>query len=60
VLALMGSAPSTHPLHTEGGVGGPMSLYRAGLGLAPFRPLGVAIVCFSTQAGFADVSPVVT
>jgi hypothetical protein len=37
-----------------------MSLYRAGLGLAPFRPLGVAIVCFSTQAGFADVSPVVT
>jgi hypothetical protein len=34
-----------------------MSLYRAGLGFAPFLPLGVAI---PHGLGFADVSPVFT
>jgi len=37
-----------------------MSLYRAGLRLALFLPLGVAMPLFETAAGFADVSPVVT
>ena len=36
-----------------------MSLYRAGLALAAFLPLGIALaVC--TALGFTDVSPVVT
>ena len=41
----------------------PMSLYRAGLRLALFLPLGVAIPPAAFPpcvAGFADVSPVVT
>ena len=37
---------------------GPMSLYRAGLRLAPFLPLGVAIAV--SALGFTDVSPVFT
>jgi hypothetical protein len=40
-------------------VGESMSLYRAGLRLALFLPLGVAIPSFD-GAGFTDVSPVVT
>lgn len=37
-----------------------MSLYRAGLRLALFLPLGVAMPLIEAAAGFADVSPVVT
>ena len=39
-------------------LGEPMSLYRAGLRLAPFLPLGVAIAV--SALGFTDVSPVFT
>ena len=38
---------------------GPMSLYRAGLRLAPFLPLGVAFAV-SAALGFTDVSSVFT
>ena len=41
-------------------VGKSMSLYGAGLRLALFLPLGVAMPRFAAAAGFADVSPVVT
>ena len=41
-------------------IGRSMSLYRAGLRLALFLPLGVAMPLFQAAAGFADVSPVVT
>lgn len=40
--------------------GSSMSLYRAGLRLALFLPLGVAMPLLQAAAGFADVSPVVT
>jgi len=36
-----------------------MSLYRAGLELASFLPLGIAITAFAAL-GFTDVSPVFT
>jgi len=36
-----------------------MSLYRAGLELASFLPLGIAFAVF-TALGFTDVSPVFT
>jgi hypothetical protein len=36
-----------------------MSLYRAGLELASFLPLGIAIAAFAAL-GFTDVSPVFT
>ena len=50
--------PSTHP--GSGAVGEPMSLYRAGLKLAFFLPLGVAMPPSHsrTPSGFADVSSV--
>jgi len=35
-----------------------MSLYRAGLELASFLPLGIALAAF-TALGFTDVSPVI-
>jgi hypothetical protein len=41
-------------------IGRSMSLYRAGLRLALFLPLGVAMPLLQAAAGFADVSPVVT
>jgi hypothetical protein len=37
-----------------------MSLYRAGLRLALYLPLGVAMPHFLAATGFADVSPVFT
>ena len=49
-----GSIPSScYPLS------GSMSLYRAGLRLALYLPLGVAILPDGSE-GFADVSPVIT
>jgi hypothetical protein len=54
--------PSTGSLHLRA-VSRPMSLYRAGLRLALFLPLGIAIPPAAFPpcgAGFADVSPVVT
>jgi len=36
-----------------------MSLYRAGLKLASFLPLGIAVAVFAAL-GFTDVSPVCT
>jgi len=52
--------PSTHP--GSGAVGEPMSLYRAGLKLAFFLPLGVAMPSSQsrTPSGFTDVSSVFT
>ena len=49
------------PAQDNDAVGEPMSLYRAGLKLALFLPLGVAMPpSFSrTPSGFADVSSVV-
>ena len=52
--------PSARP--GPAAVGGSMSLYRAGLKLAFFLPLGVAMplsTWWRTASGFTDVSPVV-
>ena len=40
-------------------VGGSMSLYRAGLKLALFLPLGVAMPLVRVPSGFTDVSSVI-
>ncbi len=41
------------------GISQSMSLYRAGLELASFLPLGIALAAI-TALGFTDVSPVFT
>ena len=50
------------PTHGNGAAGASMSLYRAGLRLALFLPLGVAMPPSSprTPSGFADVSSVIS
>jgi hypothetical protein len=49
--------PSVRPRRARA-VGGSMSLYRAGLKLAFFLPLGVAMPPARAASGFADVSSV--
>jgi hypothetical protein len=51
--------PSARPGRLRA-VGGSMSLYRAGLKLAFFLPLGVAMPLMRAPTGFADVSSVFT